>query len=150
MNVPDKENLYISLFFSLYNTLHHEKTSPPYFFSKFCRNNLNSYYSKTNVIRTNFESTWGFELREFNCMLEVGHINRQILTLRNNTTILKQWSGQKVCSFFGSFLIWGERGVCYFDSAQIYRAHLLYHGLLRNWRQCPSEIQKGTFSLWKL
>ena len=90
MNVPGKEDLYISLFFSLYNTLDHEKTSPAYFFSKFGRNNLNSYYSKTNVIRTNFESTSGFELHEFNCMLEVGHINRQILTLRNNTTILKQ------------------------------------------------------------
>ena len=31
-------------------------------------NNLNSYNSKTHVIRTNFESPWGFELYEFNCI----------------------------------------------------------------------------------
>ena len=30
-------------------------------------NNLNSYNSKTHVIRTNFESPWGFGLYEFNC-----------------------------------------------------------------------------------
>ena len=52
----------IMLFFSLCNTLHREDTSPAYFFSKFGRNNLNSYNSKTHVIRTNFESPWGFEL----------------------------------------------------------------------------------------
>ena len=56
------------LFLSLYNTLHREETSPAYFFSKFGRNNLNSYNSKTHVIRTNFESPWGFELYEFNCI----------------------------------------------------------------------------------
>ena len=39
----------------MYNTLHREETSR-LFFSKFDRNNLNSYNSKTNVIRTNFES----------------------------------------------------------------------------------------------
>ena len=37
--------------------------------SKFGRNNLNSYNSKTHVIRPNFESPWGFELYEFNCIL---------------------------------------------------------------------------------
>ena len=30
-------------------------------------NNLNSYNSKTHVIRTSSESPWGFELYEFNC-----------------------------------------------------------------------------------
>ena len=54
------------LFFSLYNTLHREDI-PCLFFSKFGPNNLNSYNSKTHVIRTNFESPWGFELYEFNC-----------------------------------------------------------------------------------
>ena len=38
------------------------------FFSKFGRNNLNSYNSKTHVIRTNFESRWELELYEFNCI----------------------------------------------------------------------------------
>ena len=42
---------------------------PCLFFSKFGRNNLNSYNSKTHVIRPNFESPWGFELYEFNCIL---------------------------------------------------------------------------------
>ena len=37
-------------------------------FSKFGRNNLNSYNSKTHVIRTNFESLSGFELYKFNCI----------------------------------------------------------------------------------
>ena len=37
-------------------------------FSKFGRNNLNSCNSKAHVIRTSFESPWGFELYEFNCI----------------------------------------------------------------------------------
>ena len=41
------------------------------FFSKFGRNNLNCYNSKTHVIQTNFESPWGFELYEFNCISAV-------------------------------------------------------------------------------
>ena len=45
-------DLYILLLLSINNTLHHEETFPVYFFSKFCQNNLNSYNSKTNVIRT--------------------------------------------------------------------------------------------------
>ena len=32
LNVSDKKNLSILLFFSLYNTLHREETSPAYFF----------------------------------------------------------------------------------------------------------------------
>ena len=59
------------LFLSLYNNLHGEETSPAYVFSKFGRNNLNSYNSKAHVIRTNFESPWGFELYELNCMSTV-------------------------------------------------------------------------------
>ena len=58
------------LFFSLYNTLHREDTSPAYFFSKVGRNNMNSCNSKTHVIRTNFESPRGFELYEFNCIMD--------------------------------------------------------------------------------
>ena len=58
------------LFFSLYNTLYREDTSPAYFFSKVGRNNMNSYNSKTHVIRTNFESPRGFELYEFNCIMD--------------------------------------------------------------------------------
>ena len=56
INVSDKKNLYILLLLSLYNTLHREDKSPAYFFFKFDRNNMNSYNSKTHVIRTNFES----------------------------------------------------------------------------------------------
>ena len=56
LNVSDKKNLYILLLFSLYNTLHREEKSPAYFFSKFGRNNMNAYNSKTHVIRINFES----------------------------------------------------------------------------------------------
>ena len=37
------------------------------FSSKFGWYNLGSYNSKTRVIRTNFESPWGFELQEFKC-----------------------------------------------------------------------------------
>ena len=43
------------------------KKHPCLFFSKFGRNNLNPYNSKTHVIWTNFESPWGFKLYEFNC-----------------------------------------------------------------------------------
>ena len=55
INVSDKKNLYILLFYSLYNTLHREEIIPCLFFSRFGRNNLKSYNSKIYVIRTNFE-----------------------------------------------------------------------------------------------
>ena len=43
------------------------KKDPLLIFFKCSSINLNSYNSKTHVIRTNFESPWGFELYEFNC-----------------------------------------------------------------------------------
>ena len=44
------------------------KKHPLLIFLKCGSNNLNSYNSKTHVIRTNFESPWGFEFYEFNCI----------------------------------------------------------------------------------
>ena len=46
------------------------KKHPLLIFLKCGSNNLNSYNSKTHVIRTNFESPWGFELHAFNCNSE--------------------------------------------------------------------------------
>ena len=67
-NVSERNNLYIFFFLSLCNTLHPEETSSVCFFSKFGRNNLNSYNLKTHVIQTNFESPREFGVREFNCI----------------------------------------------------------------------------------
>ena len=52
---------------TLMDVLLSSRNIPWLFFSKFGLNVLNSYNSKTHVIRTNFESPWGFGLHKFNC-----------------------------------------------------------------------------------
>ena len=62
------------------------KKHPLLIFSKFGRNNPNSYNSKTHVIRANFKSPWGFELYEFNCifLLKYSKLLWDWNILRNN------------------------------------------------------------------
>ena len=63
------------------------------------RNNLNSYNSKTHVIRTNFESLWGFELHEFNCIIELQNLYDQFESSVRNLQTLKVYTNSYCLGF---------------------------------------------------
>ena len=80
-----KEIICIYFYFSAGTILYIVEKHPCLFFSKFGRNNLNTYNSKTHVIQTNFESPRGFGGREFNSisMILANVLPRKVRKLMN-------------------------------------------------------------------
>ena len=59
------------------------KSFPLFIFLKCGWNNLNSYNSKTHVVRTNFESPWGFELLSATVFMKQRWLTAQLRLHKN-------------------------------------------------------------------
>ena len=84
------------------------KSYPLFIFLKCGWNNLNSYNSKTQAVRTNFESPWGFELYEFNCFHETTMTDCTIAIAQEPSFKIQPSGMQYKLEFWGKILSKGH------------------------------------------